>query len=73
MIAACAPAPAPPVAIPNGAVRIGEDLYMAPLTAKIDGCPAFRQWSPTKLVTQAIYYRGKGGGFVLDRAQANCD
>ena len=79
LIAGCAnaggrdPAPPSPVAIPRDAVKIGDDVYMAPLPTKIDGCPAFRQWSATKMVTQAIYYRGRAGGFVLDRAQANCD
>jgi uncharacterized protein (DUF779 family) len=61
-----------PETIPHGAVKVGDDLYMVPLDAQVDGCPAFRQWSPTDMVVQAVYYRGRAGGFVLDRAEAVC-
>lgn len=67
-----APGTSTPVMVPPGAVKIGDDLYMVELAAKAGDCPAFRPWSPTKMVAQAIYYRGRSGGFVLDRAVAAC-
>jgi hypothetical protein len=62
----------PALAIPTDAIKFGDELYMLPLAAKVGDCPAFRPWSPTKMVAQAIYYRGRAGGFVMDRAQAAC-
>ena len=62
----------PALVIPQDAIKFGDDVYMLPLAVKVGDCPAFRPWSPTKMVVQAIYYRGRAGGFVLDRAEAAC-
>lgn len=57
---------------PPGAIRIGEDLYLVPLDRPVADCPAFRLYSPTKMVAQVIYHRAKGGGFTTDRNKADC-
>lgn len=62
----------PALVIPADAIKVGDELYMLPLAAKVGDCPAFRPWSPTKMVVQAIHFRGRAGGFVMDRAQAAC-
>ncbi|MDF2780786.1 MAG: hypothetical protein K0S96_590, partial [Geminicoccaceae bacterium] len=74
-----APAAAPhgganPVAgaLPAGAVQVGPDLYQVPVGADADGCPIFRLYSPTRLVSQGIAYRSRDGGFTADRRAAAC-
>lgn len=70
----CAATPhADPAPVPDNAVQVGEDLYMVPLPGRIGGCQAYRQASRTRMVTAALYYRGRDGGFVLDRNKAVCD
>jgi hypothetical protein len=59
--------------IPPGAIKVGDDLYYVPLPDPVQGCPAYRQFSPTKLVTAAIYFRAGDGSFTLDRNRAVCD
>jgi hypothetical protein len=58
--------------LPLGAIRVGEELYQIPIDADDDGCPRFRMYSPTKLVTQAIYYRDAVGGFTASKEEAAC-
>jgi hypothetical protein len=77
--AADAPAAAPhggtdPVAgaLPAGAVQVGPELYQVPVGADADGCPMYRLYSPTRLVSQAIAYRSRDGGFTADRRAAAC-
>lgn len=66
-------APAPrPDGVPADALPAGENLWMVPLADKLDGCPAFRPVSPGRMTTAAIYYRKRGGGFTLNRAEADC-
>ena len=62
-----------PVELPEGAIAVGDDLYMVPLAAPVAGCPAFRAFSPTKMVVQAIYFRTADGRFVTDRQEADCN
>ena len=59
--------------VPAGAIEIGEDHYMVPLDQPVDGCPAYRAFSRTRMVAQAIYFRAADGRFVLDRQRADCD
>ena len=71
------PAPLPPAPIPDGAVQTGADLYMVPLSERdADGCQGYRQYSPTHMVTMAIYYRtaasNGAGGFTANKMQADC-
>ncbi len=33
----------------------------------------YRLYSPTQLATQAISYRGRDGGFTIDKRAAVCD
>lgn len=68
------PRPAP---LPEGAVQTGADLYMVPLSTRdADGCQGYRQYSPTHMVTMAIYYRtaasNGAGGFTANKMQADC-
>ena len=58
--------------VPRGAIEVGEDLYQVPIGPDADDCPMFRMYSPTKLVTQAIYYRDAAGGFTMSREEAAC-
>jgi len=58
--------------IPAGAIPIGDELYQVPIGAGDDGCPRYHLYSPTRLVAQVIYYRGRGGGFTIDRQDAAC-
>lgn len=57
---------------PPGAIAVGDDVYMVPLDQPVEDCPAYRLYSPTKMVDQAIYYRDRQGGFTRDRGQAQC-
>ena len=69
---------APPVAesgadaLPEGAIALGESLYMVPAGVDDTGCPWFRAFSPTKMVVQAMFYRAAEGGFVMDKSEAVC-
>jgi hypothetical protein len=58
--------------IPAGAIPIGDELYQVPIGADDRGCPRYRLYSPTRLVPQVIYYRGRAGGFNTDRQHAAC-
>ena len=58
--------------LPEGAIPVGEDLYMVPAGVDDTGCPWFRAFSPTKMVVQAMFYRAAEGGFVMDKAEAVC-
>jgi hypothetical protein len=76
--AACAageggsPAAAPPEGVPANALPAGDGLWMVPLPDKVEGCPAFRPVAPGRMTVAAIYYRKRGGGFTLNRAEADC-
>jgi hypothetical protein len=59
-------------ALPTGAVQVGPELYQVPIGADADGCPIYRLYSPTRLVSQAIAYRSRAGGFTADRRAAAC-
>ena len=59
-------------ALPAGAVRVCPELYQVPVGADADGCPMYRLYSPTRLVSQAIAYRSRDGGFTADRRAAAC-
>lgn len=61
-----------PASVPEGAIPIGEDLYMVPAGRDNDGCEQFTAWSSTKAVAQVIYYRARSGGFTTSRSQADC-
>lgn len=63
---------APPVLSP-GAVQVGRDLYQVPIGVDADGCQTYRLYSPTLLVSQAISYRRRDGGFTIDKHEAVCD
>jgi len=65
-------AAAPPSGVPADAVPAGENLWMVPLADTVSGCRAFRPFSPGRMTVAAIYYRKRGGGFTLDRAEADC-
>ena len=58
--------------VPPGATPIGDGLYQVPIGADDDGCPRYRLYSPTRLVAQVIYYRGRAGGFTTARQDAAC-
>lgn len=62
-----------PAAVPENAIEVGIDYYMVPLDERVQGCPAYRPFSPTLRVQQAIHYRTADGRFVRDRSQAVCD
>lgn len=58
--------------VPDGAVPVGDDLYMVPAGVDRDGCAQFTAWSAAKAVLQVIYYRDRNGGFTTDRSKADC-
>lgn len=64
--------PSRPPEVPADAIPAGEGLWMAPLAEKVEGCPAFRPIAPGRMTVAAIYYRKRGGGFTLDRNEADC-
>ena len=65
-------APPRPPEVPANAVPAGEGLWMVPLEGKVDGCPAFRPLAPGRMTVAALHYRRRGGGFTLDRNEADC-
>ena len=64
---------APSQPVPDNAIAVSDELYYVPLAEPVQGCRAYRQFSPTRAVTAAIYFRTADGRFVLDRNQAVCD
>jgi hypothetical protein len=58
--------------IPDGAIAVGDDVYMVPMDKDAEGCTMFRTFSPTKAVTQAIQYRRADGTFTTDKGGAAC-
>jgi hypothetical protein len=58
--------------VPAGAVKVGQDLYRVPIGQDADGCAIYRLYSPTRMVSQAISYRSRDGGFTIDRQEADC-
>jgi hypothetical protein len=67
-----APGAVPASEIPAGAIRVGQELYQVPIGRDADGCAIYRLYSPTRLVSQAISYRSRDGGFTIDRQKADC-
>ena len=67
-----APGAVPASAIPAGAIKVGQDLYQVPIGRDADGCAMYRLYSPTRMVSQAISYRSRDGGFTIDRQEADC-
>lgn len=65
--------PATAVEVPENAIRVSDNYYMVPLVEAVSGCQAYRAFSPTALVAQAIFYRTVDGRFVMDRNEAACD
>lgn len=61
------------VDVPENAIPVGDRYYMVPLAETVRGCRAYRPFSPTGRVPQAIYYRTVDGRFVTDRRQAVCE
>ena len=61
------------VAVPENAIQVGDEYYMVPLAERVQGCPAYQPFSPTRRVQQAIHYRTADGRFVMDRGQAVCN
>lgn len=59
--------------IPEGAILVGEELYMVPAGEDADGCRQYTAWSPTMMVTMVIQYRDRAGGFTPDKTQALCE
>jgi hypothetical protein len=77
LLSACAAAqPAdsgtPEPAVPAGAIRVNDQLYMLPMGTDDTGCPMFQPWSPTLMVVQALHWRAADGSFTLDRHAADC-
>ena len=62
-----------PSEVPENAIRVRDQYYMVPLAEPVLGCQAYRAFSPTLRVSQAIYYRAADGRFVIDRNDAVCD
>ena len=57
---------------PEGAVRVGGDLYLVPAGKDPSGCPWYSSWSRHLLVGQAMRYERAGGGWTFDRNEADC-
>ena len=59
--------------LPDNAIAVRDQFYMVPLAEAVDGCAAYRAYSPSERVPQAIYYRTSDGRFVINRDEADCD
>ena len=57
---------------PPGAIPTGEDLYMVAIGRDSDGCTQFKQWSRSRMVPAAIYFRKADGSFTLYKEAADC-
>ncbi len=55
---------------PDGAVRVGDDLYLVPLGPADSPCRPWRLHSETRMVIHALYFRRADGGFVTDKREA---
>ncbi len=58
--------------VPEGAIAVGDDIYMVPIAKDDAGCMMYRMFSPTKAVVQAIHYRTADDRFVMDQDEAAC-
>ena len=58
--------------IPEGAIKIGDDIYQVPIGKDSDGCDSYRMFSQHKGVVTTIFYRAKDGAFTMDKSKANC-
>lgn len=70
-------APPPPEAtsearLPEGAVKVGEDLYMIPVGVTEDGYHQYtpHTTAPDRVVTTLIHYPDGEGGFTPDKDEA---
>jgi hypothetical protein len=59
--------------LPTGAIQVGRNLYQVPIGRDVHGCQMYRLYSPTLMVTEAVSYRSRDGGFTIDRRAAVCD
>ena len=59
--------------LPDNAIAVRDQFYMVPLAETVGGCAAYRAYSPSERVPQAIYYRTPDGRFVTNRDEADCD
>ena len=67
-----APTVAADARLPDGAIAIGDDVYMVPIGEDAQGCAMYRVFSPTKAVVQAIHYRTADDRFVMNKGEAAC-
>lgn len=58
--------------VPDGAIAVGDDVYMVPLGKDAQGCAMYRAFSPTKAVAQVLQYRAADGQFVMNKDEAAC-
>jgi hypothetical protein len=58
--------------VPEGAIAVGDDVYMVPIAKDDTGCMMYRAFSPTKAVMQAIHYRTEDDRFVMNKDEAAC-
>jgi hypothetical protein len=58
--------------LPNGAIAVGDDVYMVPIGKDARGCTMYRVFSFTKAVAQAIHYRADDDRFVMNKDEAAC-
>ena len=63
--------PLPP-GVPEGALRVGEGLYLVRLQRPVDGCPAYRVHAVDGMAVQALYFRHPDGRFRLERPAGGC-
>lgn len=67
------PTSAAEVALPPGAIKVSERLYMVPIGIDVDGCEQFSAYPADGGMTkQAIHYRRPDGSFSLDKDSATC-
>ena len=58
--------------IPEGAIKIGDDIYQVPIGKDSDGCDTYRMFSQHKGVVAAIFYRAEDGTFTMDKSKVTC-
>ncbi len=61
-----------PAPLPEGAIKVEEGVYQAPMGRDDDGCMMYQLHAPGQAVIQAISYRRADGSFTMDKREAAC-
>jgi hypothetical protein len=65
-------ATSPAEGMPANAILVGDQLFMVPIGKDKTGCQMYRAFSPKHSVVAAIFYKGGGGKFLIDKGKSDC-